>query len=94
MGMQTRRPVSSLTVGDYVHSIAGKPVGATVSAPLEQTKNHVNVVGPRGGRHELFAPMQARHGDLPGYVTVPTSTGGRLVTRAAAVAVVEVEEEW
>lgn len=90
--MQTRRPVSSLTVGDYVHSIAGKPVGATVSAPPEQTPDGTNVVGPRGGRYELIA-LAPVNGMLRDRLTVPTSAG-RLVARAAAVAVVEVEEEW
>lgn len=91
--MQTRRPVTALQPGDFVVTIAGKPVNASVTAPVTPTKNHTRITGPRGGRYELVAPMQAAHGDLPGRLTVPT-TAGNLIAASTATAVVEAPEEW
>lgn len=91
--MQTRRPVADLVAGDYVHSIAGKPVSATVTEAPVPTPDGTRIVGPRGGRYELIAAFPTAEGNLRNHLTVPTSAG-RLVALGSLTAVVEVAEEW
>jgi hypothetical protein len=92
--MQARRPVSALTAGTYVHSIAGQPVGATVSADPHPTPDGTRVLGPRGGRYELIAVHATADGNLRDRLSVPFGNRTLAGIRAEAVAVVEVAEEW